>query len=121
MKTMTWMTVGATLILAACGDEGSGDDLSTSSTTTSSTATTTTGGGSDACDGLCTSSGFDGGTAEDFMNGLIECTCSGGSGAITQDNCAGYCSGYDVPAEKSYLSESAVPNDKCVCDGTTPP
>lgn len=72
-----------------------------------------------ACAGLCTDAGFSGGTETDYGGGLVECVCEGSGGAITQDACSAYCSGYDVDAAHSYLSENAAPNDKCVCDGTS--
>jgi hypothetical protein len=110
---MTRILLGLCLscVFAACG----GDDTSATST---ATGVTTSTGGADACATLCTASKFDGGTATDFMNGLVECVCSGTSGAVAKADCEAYCSAFQVPAEKSYLGEDVVPNDKCACDGT---
>jgi hypothetical protein len=112
----------AALALTACGD-----DASTTGTTGTGGASSTnaTGQGGTAappskCGALCVDSGFDAGTEQDFGNGLVECLCNGGSGAVSKSACETYCATFGVPADKSYLGMDVVADDKCACDGTTP-
>jgi hypothetical protein len=114
---MTWMLLGVTLGLAACGD----DDDATDGTDT--TAETTDDTGSDdttatgACGSLCTTAGFKTADEQNFGE-VVECLCAGGTGAIKQADCSSYCAPFGISADKSYLSETTIKDDKCVCDGT---
>ena len=79
-------------------------------------------GGGNTCEDLCSGAGFSGGDEQQFDNGdLVECTCSGTGAGIEQDDCSSYCDQFGVGPDKSYLSTENADDDKCVCDGTTPP
>ncbi|QQR91338.1 MAG: hypothetical protein IPJ88_06330 [Myxococcales bacterium] len=73
------------------------------------------------CSGLCTTAGFDSGDEMDFGGGLVECYCSGAGTGIAKTACETYCATFDVSAEHALLSTDTVPDDKCVCDGTSSP
>jgi hypothetical protein len=115
--------VSLVLMTAGCGEDTGASSASGSGGAGGSGSTTSQGGAGGAgsgCAGLCTNSGFDGGVEEDFGNGLVECLCEGGAGAVAKADCEAYCDGFGVSPEKSYLGMDVVADDKCACDGTTP-
>lgn len=112
------------LTLAACGDDG-GAAGATGTGGAGGASTSASGQGGAAappskCGALCFDSGFDDGVEQDFGNGLIECLCNGGSGAVSKTDCETYCSTFGVPADKSYLGMDVAADDKCACDGMMP-
>jgi hypothetical protein len=122
LTSRPWLGVCLSLVLAACGDDAS----TTGSTGTGgASSTNATGQGGAAaptskCGALCVDSGFNDGVEQDFGNGLVECLCSGSSGAVTKAACEAYCDSFGVTPEKSYLGMDAIADDKCACDGTMP-
>jgi hypothetical protein len=77
-------------------------------------------GEQEGCAGLCTGAGFDDGEETDFGGGVVECVCEGSGDGIAEADCDAYCADFDVGPEDALRSENASPNDKCVCDGTSP-
>lgn len=107
MKRLKFLTLICMVVIAAgCSDGNTNSDNGN--------------GGNDqgGCEGLCVDSGFTSGNEMDFGGGLIECFCDGTGGAISQEDCSAYCAEFGVSPENSILSQTNVPNDKCVCDGT---
>jgi hypothetical protein len=112
------------LTLAACGDDGSSAGATGTGGAGGASTSASGQGGTAAppskCGALCFDSGFDDGVEQDFGNGLIECLCNSGSGAVSKTACETYCATFGVPADKSYLGMDVVADDKCACDGTMP-
>jgi hypothetical protein len=127
LDSIRWfaLALGATAMAVGCGDDtGSAGSGGTGGAgggaTTSATSSTGTGGAADGCAGLCVASGFDQGDEQDFGNGLVECLCSGGAGAVAKADCESYCAAFGVAPADSLLGMDVVESDKCACDGTSP-
>lgn len=76
---------------AACGDKD--DDSGTA------------GDPAAECTTMCTSVGFDAGTA-DVYDHEVNCTCSGGSGEVTDASCTDLCDGLGWSSAEAYSTEA---------------
>lgn len=104
------------LMVSACSDgDGAGDGGG------GGTGGGGGGGGGSGCGGLCKGAGYSGGEEQKFDK-VTECLCQGSGSEVAKDKCEGYCAGFGVSAEKSFLSSSdeadQTKKNKCVCDGT---
>lgn len=103
----------ALLWLSACGSDGKSPEKQDAGGADSDDGP----GEGQACNALCTGSGFTSGQLMTFTD-VNECVCSG-AGALAQAACSSFCTDFGVSAEHALLGMDATANDKCVCDGTS--
>ncbi len=92
------------LLLFACGDK---DDTGAA---TSATTTAVSADPSTACVSTCSDLGFSDGSAEVYDH-EVNCTCSGGSGAMTDTACSDLCTDLGWSSSEAYSTEACQCSD----------
>ncbi|MFT4621809.1 MAG: hypothetical protein ACI8PZ_000461 [Myxococcota bacterium] len=94
------LRIALVLMLAACAGKDSSDSAEDASSDDPAAACTT----------MCTDAGFDAGAA-DVYDHEVNCTCSGGGGAVDDAGCGDLCTGLGWSSAEAYAADACQCSD----------